>query len=174
MYIVNLYGAPGSGKSTGAAYIFSKLKMAGYNVELVTEFAKDNVWEENEKALSNQAYIFGMQFYRISRLEGQIDVVVTDSPLLNSVIYNYDERLGKNFENMVVDVIKTYDNLNYFINRVRPYIQHGRVQTEDESNDISIKIKNMLNENRLIYKEFNGDIADYDKIFKDIVQKIKK
>ena len=39
--IINLFGAPGVGKSTGAAYIFSKLKMAGMNAELVTEFAKD-------------------------------------------------------------------------------------------------------------------------------------
>ena len=44
MLIIQLYAAPGSGKSTGAAYIFSKLKMAGVNAELVTEFAKDKVW----------------------------------------------------------------------------------------------------------------------------------
>ena len=29
MLVVNLFGAPGSGKSTGAAYIFSQLKIAG-------------------------------------------------------------------------------------------------------------------------------------------------
>ena len=45
MLVVNLFGAPGAGKSTGAAYIFSQLKMAGINAELVTEFAKDKVWE---------------------------------------------------------------------------------------------------------------------------------
>ena len=45
--IVNLFGAPGAGKSTGAAYIFSKLKLAGVNAELVTEFAKDKVWESS-------------------------------------------------------------------------------------------------------------------------------
>lgn len=43
MLVVNMFGAPGAGKSTGAAYIFSKLKMAGVNAELVTEFAKDKV-----------------------------------------------------------------------------------------------------------------------------------
>ena len=42
--VVNLFGAPSAGKSTGAAYIFSKLKMAGYNAELVTEFSKDMCW----------------------------------------------------------------------------------------------------------------------------------
>ena len=35
MLVVNLFGAPGAGKSTGAAYIFSQLKMAGIIAELV-------------------------------------------------------------------------------------------------------------------------------------------
>lgn len=51
MLIINLFGAPGAGKSTGAAYVFSQLKAAGVNAELVTEFAKDKVWE-GTKAVS--------------------------------------------------------------------------------------------------------------------------
>lgn len=43
--LVTLSGAPGAGKSTGAAYIFAMLKMQGINAELVTEYAKDKVWE---------------------------------------------------------------------------------------------------------------------------------
>lgn len=39
--IINLFGRPGSGKSTGAAYIFSKLKMHDIDAELVTESTKD-------------------------------------------------------------------------------------------------------------------------------------
>ena len=57
--VVNLFGAPGSGKSTAAAYIFALLKMAGINAELVTEFAKDKVWEEAKAAFENQQYLFG-------------------------------------------------------------------------------------------------------------------
>lgn len=49
--VVNLFGAPGAGKSTGAAYIFALLKMAGVEAELVTEFAKDKVWEGNTAVL---------------------------------------------------------------------------------------------------------------------------
>ena len=33
--IVNLFGEPGAGKSTGAAYVFAMLKMAG--VDMTTE-----------------------------------------------------------------------------------------------------------------------------------------
>ena len=57
--VVNLFGVPGAGKSTGAAYIFSCIKMAGINAELITEYAKDKVWERNDEAFRNQAYIFG-------------------------------------------------------------------------------------------------------------------
>lgn len=46
MLLINFFGAPGAGKSTASAYIFSKLKMAGVNAEYVPEFAKDKVWEK--------------------------------------------------------------------------------------------------------------------------------
>lgn len=59
MLVVNLFGSPGTGKSTLSAYIFSQLKLANINCELVSEFAKDMVWENNMTALENQLYISG-------------------------------------------------------------------------------------------------------------------
>ena len=47
--VINLFGNPGSGKSTVAAYLFSELKSRGLEVELVTETAKDLVWDEDRK-----------------------------------------------------------------------------------------------------------------------------
>ena len=61
--------------------------MAGVNAELVTEFAKDKVWEESKAVFQNQQYIFGKQYFRLTRLEGKVDVVVTDSPILLSAYY---------------------------------------------------------------------------------------
>ena len=48
MIVVNLFCAPCAGKSIGAAYIFAMLKMYGYNVELIQEFAKDKVYEKSK------------------------------------------------------------------------------------------------------------------------------
>ena len=59
--VINLFGASGCGKSTGAAYIFSQLKLHGISCELVPEYAKDKVWEGNEEIFKpeNLTYFFG-------------------------------------------------------------------------------------------------------------------
>ena len=119
--LINLCGAPGAGKSTLAAYVFAKLKMMGVNCELVTEFAKDKVWEKNNEALSNQIYIFAKQYYRTTRCAGKVDAVITDSPLFLSPFYNKDPDIDEPLKEIVSKIVMKYDNLNYFLRRVKKY-----------------------------------------------------
>lgn len=105
--VINFFGAPGAGKSTGAAYVFSLLKARGVNAELISEFAKQKVWEGNDTALGNQLYVFGKQQYAMARCRDQVDVIVTDAPLMNSVYYNSDPTLGKEFNTLVRKVSDT-------------------------------------------------------------------
>ena len=173
MILVNLYGAPGSGKSTGAAYIFSKLKMAGINVELVTEFAKDKIWEESKAPFDNQAYMFGKQYFRISRCADKVDVIVTDSPLPLSIFYNSTEILGKEFNEMVMKVANSYERMDYLIHRCKPYNPNGRFQTEEESNELAEKLEKFLNFYEIDFKDVRGSIEDYDKIVEEILEALK-
>lgn len=170
--VVNLFGAPGAGKSTGAAAIFSKLKMIGINAELIGEFAKDKVWEENFEVFKNQAYIFGKQFFRQSRCDGKVDVMITDSPLPLSILYNTDPYLTENFNLTVMDVFNSYNNLNFYINRVKKYNPKGRNQTEEESNSLVEPLKELLKERKIPFEEVNGDKQGYDYIVKRILEKI--
>lgn len=172
MLIVNLYGAPGAGKSTGAAYIFSKLKMLGINAELVTEFAKDKVWEESKAVFQNQAYIFGKQYFRISRVDGKVDVVITDSPILLSAFYNNDPTLGDEFDTFVTKVSNSYDSMNLFINRVKPYNPAGRFQTEEESDKLAGDLRRLLSQHAVTCEEYDGTIKDYDAIVAKIAAKL--
>lgn len=174
MIVINLCASPGAGKSTGAAYIFSKLKMAGINCELVTEVAKDKVWEKNNKALENQAYIFGQQYFRLSRLEGEVDVVVTDSSLILGILYNKDPKLGKVFNEMIINVAKSFESLNYFIRRVKPYNPKGRLQTEEESDQISHAVKKLLQEHFPNYEEIDGNEDGYNKIVRRVLEYINQ
>lgn len=172
--IVNLFGAPGAGKSTAAAYIFSKLKMLNIDAELVTEFAKDQVWEENPAPFMNQAYMFGKQSYRISRVAGKVDVIVTDSPLPLSIHYNKDPRLTENFNLSVIDVFNSYNNVCYFLNRVKPYNPNGRNQTEEESDKMSGQIYDMLDKYNISVKTYRGCVEDYDIIVDEVVKLVRE
>lgn len=173
MLLINLYGSPGAGKSTCAAYIFSQIKLKQINAELVTEFAKDLVWEENFKALTNQAYVLGNQCYRLSRLKDKTDVVITDSPIMLSTIY-VDKKYEPEFTDFVKKVHQDYVSLNYFIIREKPYNPIGRMQTEEESDIISIQTKKMLQDNDIKFKTIKGNIKGFDTIVADIIDKIKK
>lgn len=173
MLLVNLYGAPGAGKSTAAAYIYSKLKLEGINCELVTEFAKDMVWDENKKAIQNQAYVFGNQYYRISRLENEVDVIVTDSPILLSIIYNKDERLGKEFYEMVNSASLSYENrLDILLKRVKRYSTVGRLHNEEQSDKLYDEIKKLLDSVSPIYRVIESTEDGYDKVVSMIKDKL--
>ena len=174
MILVNLFGAPGAGKSTGAAYIFSQLKMHGVNAELVTEYAKDKVWEESKAVFNNQAYIFGKQYFRISRCADKVDVVVTDSPLLLSLIYNNDPILGEEFNAVVRKVMNSYDCQNFYLVRVKDYNPAGRFQTESESDAIGDKIQALLEKENIDYFISTGDEAGYNIIIEEILNKLKE
>jgi Chromatin associated protein KTI12. len=56
MIVVNFWGGPNSGKSTQASGLFHKMKTNGYNVEVVNEYAKMCVWEDQLDKLKDQLY----------------------------------------------------------------------------------------------------------------------
>lgn len=131
--VVNIFGGPGTGKSTTAAYIFHELKCEGCNVELVTEYAKDMVWEGRFNVLSDQLYMAAKQNRKLNRLvEHGLDVAITDSPLILGALYQPDDYF-ETFESLLVEVFKSYDNLNILLKRSTAYNALGRNQTEEEA-----------------------------------------
>ena len=173
MLVVNLIGPPGASKSTMAAHIFAELKWKNINCELVTEFAKDLTWENRQFTLQNQIYVFAKQYHRINRLKGQVDVVVTDSPLILSIFYN-NKYCNNHFEclnALVLEQHHKFNNYNIFINRVKPYNPIGRNQTEEESDMFGKEIMNLLDSNEIKYDIFNGAKENIDAIVNTIISK---
>lgn len=165
MIVINLFAGPGAGKSTTCAGLFYKLKMMGVNCEMALEYAKDKVWEQSFRTLENQIYIFGKQLHRIWRLKDQVDIVITDSPLLLSI--HYDNAKSKYFADLVKDEFNKFNNYNYFITRNEFYNPKGRMQTLEESKDIDCNVKNILDENKIIYATVSKDNA-VDDIINDL------
>jgi hypothetical protein len=143
--IINLFAGPGSGKSTTAAGLFHKMKKKGLSVELVTEYAKEKVWENSKEILSDQLYLLAKQNRRLERLRGKVDWVITDSPLLLGAYFG--EKYGEHPEIVVPathGIFKTYDNLNFFILRTKPFDPRGRVGNEEGARRADAGIKEIL------------------------------
>ncbi len=158
MAVINLFGGPGSGKSTTAAGVFAELKNRGVNCELVTEVAKDIVWDGATRNLSNQLYVLGNQSMRILRLVGQVDVAVTDSPIMLSVVYN---RIGQTpipgLDDAALFVHNRFENLNFLLERVKPYTKVGRYQDREEAVQIDAMIETVLASHRIPFLKAPGN-----------------
>lgn len=169
MIVINLFGEPCSGKTTGAAYIFSKLKMKGYNIELVTEYAKDLVWEKSS-LINDQIYVFAEQQRRLKRLKDKVDIIITDSPLFLSIVYHEDINLY--FDQLVLNVFEQYNNINFLIQNKKEYNPIGRIHTEEESEAIRNKIISSLDFFNIPYETIDGNEYAYDVILKKVEEKI--
>jgi len=168
--IINLFGPPGSGKSTTAANLFGVMKLLGKSVELVHEVAKDYTWEHRNVALNCQPLIFGKQLFRLEKLLGQVEYVVTDSPILLSAIYGNE---GYEWVRYVCHKFKSMKNINYYINRVKDYNPVGRNQTEGESDEIGQAIRLVLAEHAY-FKTVNGDDSAVPFILDDLKIRLLK
>jgi len=169
--VVNLFGGPGTGKSTLASQIFTELKWKGVSVELVTEFAKDLVWEDRANALADQLYILGKQHHRIHRLMDKVDVIITDSPLLLSLIYGED-KMPLSFGPLVYDVFNYYDNMNYFLKRFKEYDPKGRYQNEDEAKELDEKIRGVLEGHGIRFEEIYSKKSGGQAIVHQILERL--
>lgn len=163
---------PGAGKSTLRAGVFFKLKTLGIDCEEATEYAKDKVWEGSSKVLENQIYIFGKQQHRIFRLKKKVEAVITDSPLLLSIIYNKKGDMA--FNDLVLQEFGKYDNLNFFIKRRDDYNPNGRNQTKEDAEKIDQAILDLMDSNQIPYHIVDASDKEIPKIVKMIQGRLEE
>jgi hypothetical protein len=165
--VVNLFAGPGAGKSTTAAGIFFELKSKGINCELAAEYAKDLCWEERTRTFDDQIYIFGKQYHRIFRLLGQVAVVITDSPLLLTPVYDAEKR--PTLKKLVLEEHNKMWTYNVFLKRKKAFNPKGRNHNEEQSKDIDYAVADMLLENDVLFETFEGTVEGKDAIVKKIL-----
>ena len=156
MQVINIFGGPGAGKSTTAAGVFHAMKKQRLEVELVTEYAKDMTWEGRKNILTDQLYVLAKQNRRLHRLRGQVDCVISDSPLVLGLIYaqpNYFDT----FKPFLMEVFNSYDNINIMLSRDFEYNPNGRNQTADEAEQIDDELRNLLISNRIPFYTVTND-----------------
>ncbi len=171
--VVNFFAGPGAAKSIMAADVYAKIRWAGINAEIALEYAKDMVYEKAIGKLQNQVYITGQQLQKLVRLDGQVEIIVCDSPLLLSTFYDKDK--NKALRDLCVDQFQRFNNINYFINRNdKLFEQSGRIHNLEESKKKDKQIKSFLDLYEIEYKDINAGPESCDDIAQDIINLITK
>lgn len=136
--LVPFISGPGAGKSTTAALVFAALKERGHNAEFVPEVAKAATWEGHDFAIRHQVSLMGQQMRAWDRVDGKVDIAVTDTSTLLSLIYpddSMDERTQHDWREFILSDWRRRDPLLIHLHRNarRPYNPAGRIQTEEEA-----------------------------------------
>lgn len=173
--IVNLLAGPGAFKTATSAGIFSLLKLHCVSCELIPEVAKDLTWEERFSTLENQFYVFGKQFNKLKQVNNKVDVIIMDSPLLLSILYNKAsdfEALNKS----ILTQFNTFNNINFFLHRnpVIKYESEGRNQKYSEAIDLDNKLKEILSESNIDYMDLVSGYSTINKITEIILDRFNK
>ena len=174
--IINLFGGPGTGKSTTAAGLFHTMKVNKKRVELVTEYAKDLTYQESFKKLKDNAYVTFKQHHRIFQSKDVVDYIITDSPIVQSLIYPVSHPYNQEgWNSFVLGVHNAYESINVFLERdedKHPYQMYGRTQSKDQAIELDNKILEMLNNNGINFIKVavgdNAHLSVYEKIFKEV------
>lgn len=165
MKVLNLFGGPGTGKSTTAADLFALIKWDNVNAELVNEYAKEATWEGRHRILQDQLYVIAKQNRKLQRISGQVDWAVSDSPLIMSIPYTREDYLPNHYRSFVKELWDSYDNVNIFLERTKPYHAVGRSQTEEEARALDGQILDVLHTYDIPYTRIAADRDAKHKIY---------
>jgi hypothetical protein len=164
--IVGFIAGPSAGKSTLALELAGWMKRERLNVEYVSEYPKDLAWE-NSTLFDDQLHILGEQWRRFYRLIGQVEWIVTDSPIISTLFYADGslKKIGPGREAIIFLMKKiaiqchhsVYHNLFFVERGNRKFIQAGRIHDEEESLRLDDHIKNTA-------CDYNIDITSVKKL----------
>ena len=152
--LINLYGSSGSGKSTVAAMLFAFMKCARFDVELIREAVKELTFTD-KTLLPIDFFIANAEQIRLTDLYlGQVDFLITDSPLLLDKYYRMNNTARANMSITYTPQSKVCLEKNYFIPLVgkEHFQEKGRFEKFEESQKNMETLKTFLQNEQTPYK----------------------
>lgn len=143
--VINIFGGPGSGKTTLAARLFYALKTAGVEASQPEEHAKLAIWANQPWLLDEQVVLLGRTWETIHALSDKVDVIIVDSPILLCSVYARDREPAA-FHSYVAHLHRRTDRLNLLLERDTRmgYSTNGRRETAHEALVVDQRIMDAL------------------------------
>jgi len=152
--VINLYGAPGRGKSTVRAGLFWLMKTSGMSVEEISEYAKylslkGCTWQLTEE----QLFVFAQQHHQqvIVQRKG-FQFAVTDSPLHLSAFYGAEHNHHA-LEPLIDEAHARFNNHHFFLSRLVPpgtFEHRGRAHDAQASALIEPRMRRYLRDKGIV------------------------
>lgn len=157
LHVINLFGAPGVGKSAAAAGLFWLMKSQHLSVEYVSEYAKYLVLAGRQWQLEQeQLYLFAKQHHKQHILKGKYEFAITDSPLQLCSFYARG-KYPESYYRLLDDVAGEFRNTNFFLSRDisgdAPFEEVGRVHDRADSRQLEQAMRQFLNDKGIPYTE---------------------
>jgi thymidylate kinase len=162
---VNLFGAPGSGKTTLAAELFVHFKKKNVNCEIVNELAREWAYLNRPILSCDQIFLFASQMNREDTLlsRNKADMIITDSPVYLNAFYGIikDAKLFKGFQSLSRYFDLKYKCVNLFckLNENFIYSNKGRYHSKEESEKLETS---MLEDVSSYYRSILMDVTVID------------
>jgi hypothetical protein len=112
-----------------------------------------------------------LQHNRLYRLKNKVKVIITDSPLLNSIVYY--NGYNPNFEDLVIWEFKEMNNLTFYLEREFEYVENGRMQSLEMAKKVDDVYKKLLDEYKIEYTSLISPY-DIDSIIQSIIDKVNE
>lgn len=169
MKTINLFGAPGAGKSTAMLGLTYHLKLMGLSAENTPEFFKEMLYEDSQtEKFGGQLYVLGEQNRRLARLVGKNDFAITDCPLPLIGYYTPADYVP-GFTDFVKNLYNRYDNINYFIIPRHEFEAEKRIHDEQQAKAISEKLPSYLNELGIGFKIIESGEDLVTRLIEDLI-----
>lgn len=168
--VVNLGSGAGAGKSTTACTLQGIFKMHGITSEYTGEHAKDMAWDGRLKLKRNDVHMFAEQHNRQFRLDGQVDCIITDSPLFLTSVYKSPQ--DKILDALVMQEFNKYDNITFYIVRKKEFIARGREGDIKDAQEIDTATLDFLNNNNIPYTKIDGTWEGINQIAEMVLERL--
>lgn len=173
--VINVIGGPGCDKSLVTSAIILFLKLHDKTVEVIPDYAKSLVWQQNFEVLKNQYFIAQRQYEMLNLLDGQIQFLITECSLPQVLYYN------ENYADNICDIGKTrtqilnwykqHNNVNVLVERGdRKYIHTGRFQDEEQAKGIDRGLRGILTREGLRYTALPGNVEAINAFAKTLLE----
>ena len=162
--VINLFGAPGRGKSGTRSGLFWLMKACQFSVEEVSEYAKylvmtGRTWQLQEE----QLYLLSKQHHKQLIIERNgYEYAATDSPLQLSAFYAPKNYLS-HFEPLVAEAFDRFENINFFLTRDvevegSAFEERGRMHDRASSVQVEQEMREFLDKKSIVCTDMAVDL----------------